>query len=327
MKTERIITIFFVALCLLGLTLVGGFLIANHLNTPPVAADIITTTTIEPGTTTANILVQLQEETIIRSELFANLLMKTRYRDQLLQAGTYSFAPGTYKTTDVIEKIIAGDAIIENVILTFIEGERVWQFGKKAAEQLENFNLDEWNSLTSGQEGFLFPDTYFVAPDYTALQVYELLQSQFDLVLTEVTQNSSRLDTTETIVTVASILEREANTPQSKGLVAGILYNRLDIGMALQADATIEYALEMPLGELPPGQLAVELRELDSPYNSYLYPGLPPTPIGNPGRTALLAAANPTPSKYLFYITGNDGEFYYAETYNEHLRNIERHLR
>ena len=97
--------------------------------------------------------------------------------------------------------------------------------------------------------------------------------------------------------------------------------------MALQADASIEYVIETPLGELPPGQLAESLREIDSPYNTYLYPGLPPTPIGHPGMDAIMAVLEPADTEYFYYITGNDGEFYYAETYNQHLTNIERHLR
>ncbi|HMA78462.1 MAG TPA: endolytic transglycosylase MltG, partial [Candidatus Paceibacterota bacterium] len=119
----------------------------------------------------------------------------------------------------------------------------------------------------------------------------------------------------------------EANTPESMRTVAGILLNRLAIGMPLQADATIEYVLEDPLHELPPGQLAVALREVESPYNTYKNLGLPPTPIANPGRQALAAILNPVKSDYLYYITGRDGDFYYATTYAQHQRNIETHLR
>jgi len=129
------------------------------------------------------------------------------------------------------------------------------------------------------------------------------------------------------ILILASILEREANSPESMGIVSGILQNRLAINMPLQADATIEYVLETPLGELPPGQLAAELRELDSPYNSYLNLGLPPTPIGNPGLTAIKAVLNPVETDYFYYVTDADGAFYYAETYDQHLQNIERYLR
>ena len=92
--------------------------------------------------------------------------------------------------------------------------------------------------------------------------------------------------------------------------------------MALQTDASIEYVLDKPLNELVPSDL-----EIDSPYNTYQNPGLPPTPIGNPGLEAIKAVLYPTPSKYLFYITGNDGNFYYAKNFDQHRLNIARYLR
>ena len=110
-------------------------------------------------------------------------------------------------------------------------------------------------------------------------------------------------------------------------MVAGILLSRIVLGMPLQVDAAMEYALATPLQELLPGELALQIRELDSPYNTYKYKGLPPTPIGNPGLTAIEAVLNPKNSDYLFYITGIDGEFYYAETLEEHNQNIARYLR
>ena len=129
-----------------------------------------------------------------------------------------------------------------------------------------------------------------------------------------------RLIYVDQILILASILEREANTPESKGLVSSVLQNRIAVGMPLQADASIEYS-DKPW-ELTPDDL-----KIDSPYNTYTNPGLPPTPIGNPGLTAIEAVLSPTQSPYFFYITGKDGEFYYAETYDEHLLNIERYLR
>ncbi len=124
------------------------------------------------------------------------------------------------------------------------------------------------------------------------------------------------------VIVLASIIEREANDAESMGMVSGILQNRLRDGMPLQADASIEYILDKPLEELTPADLKV-----DSPYNTYLNKGLPPTAIGNPGAISIGAVLDPTPSDYYFYITGNDGVFYYATTYNDHKRNIARYLR
>jgi UPF0755 protein len=121
---------------------------------------------------------------------------------------------------------------------------------------------------------------------------------------------------------LASIIEREANSPESMKMVSGILQNRLTIDMPLQADASIEYILDKPLNALLPEDL-----KIDSPYNTYLNRGLPPTPIGNPGLTAIEAVLEPTLSKYLFYITDETGEFHYAEDFDQHRANIQRYLR
>ena len=110
------------------------------------------------------------------------------------------------------------------------------------------------------------------------------------------------------IITLASILEREANSAESMRMISGILQNRLEINMPLQVDASIEYDLDKPLHELTP----TDLKERDTPYNTYLYSGLPPTPIGNPGQTAIEATLNPTESDYLFYVTDDESNFHYA---------------
>ena len=159
--------------------------------------------------------------------------------------------------------------------------------------------------------------------DYTALELFTLMRSTFDAKIapldTEIQNHSLSLDE---IIILASILEREANSLDSKRIVSGILQTRLDIGMALQVDASMEYVLQKPLS-----LLTAEDLDTDSPYNTYLYPDLPPTPIGNPGLEAIEAVLNPEPSDYLFYITGDDGNFYYARDFEEHKINIARHLR
>jgi UPF0755 protein len=109
-------------------------------------------------------------------------------------------------------------------------------------------------------------------------------------------------------------------------MVSGIFQNRLAIGMALQADASIEYTLDVPLNELKEGELAQNLRELDSPYNTYKNAGLPPTPISNPGLTAIKAVLEPIPSEYFYYLTDAEGNFYYAKTLKEHNDNIANYL-
>ena len=140
------------------------------------------------------------------------------------------------------------------------------------------------------------------------------------------TSIQSKIDThplgAKGVLILASILEREANSPESMKMVSGILQGRMEAGMPLQADASVEYILDKPLKELTADDL-----KIDSPYNTYTNRGLPPTPIGNPGLDAIRAVLDPTVTDYVYYITDTDGNFHYARTYNEHLDNVELYLR
>jgi UPF0755 protein len=132
----------------------------------------------------------------------------------------------------------------------------------------------------------------------------------------------SRGYTEDEVIILASILEREANDETSMRMVAGILENRLRDDMPLQVDAVFQYYTGKGSSDL-----TLEDLTTDTPYNTYTNIGLPPQPIGNPGLMAIEAVLNPTPSDYYYYLTGDDGEFYYAKTFEEHKRNKARYLR
>jgi len=291
---------------------------------PPTSVDEVQEFVVQEGEGAQSVFIRLAEADIVRSKVTMQLLFSFFYDSTQIKAGTYLFRNNNAR--EIANELIQGQITNELVSITFIEGETAQDFGERASKVLQNFDLSEWETLTSNIEGRLFPDTYSVPPDFSTADLTELLQSQHDKVFSNIYSSNTKLSEDEVLV-LASILEREANSDASMRTVAGIFLNRLDIGMPLQADATIEYAIDTPLNELAPGELAQNLRELDSPYNTYLYNGLPPTPIGNPGEQAIAAVLNPTPSNYLFYITGNDGEFYYAQTLAEHNLNIARYLR
>ncbi len=307
------------------LCLTGVFLYATYLDTPQ-ASFTPSTFEVSPGETVSSIANRLEETGIIRSADLLNVIFRFSEDGRLIKAGKYNFDKPLL--TREVAKLLTQGTKEEVISITFIEGERSSIYGKKAKGLLSNFDIDVWSQISKEHEGELFPETYFVTPDFSAEELFDLMHKQHKEVVAELIASSSvSASSSAEIVTIASILEREANDLESMRTVAGIFQNRMAIGMPLQADATIEYVIDTPLGELAPGQLAQELRELESPYNSYKNIGLPPTPIGNPGRQALLAALTPIPSDYLFYITGDDGEFYYSETYAGHLIKIERHLR
>lgn len=297
--------------------------LAESPNDFPIDTPIV----IEQGSDVRMIARQLADSNVVHSADLLYFVLVFAHDPANIKASTYVFD----KPIDVFAvatRLTEGDFDTDLVRFTHIEGERAELLAKRAAEVLPQFNEEAFIATALPLEGRLFPDTYFVPETYTDGDMIELLTETY-IEKTEPLAEQIALSnfTEDEILILASIVEREANTPESKRYVAGIFQNRLAIGMALQADASIEYVIETPLNELPAGQLASELREIDSPYNTYLYPGLPPTPIGNPGLEAITAVLQPIESEYMYYITGSDGKFYYAETYEQHLANIERHLR
>lgn len=237
-------------------------------------------------------------------------------------AGTYVFSE-PLSAAGLVHELIDGDAALKYTRLTIPEGTPNRMIATLAAELLPNVDPVEFLRLASTSEGQLFPDTYFVPVSFSAADLFALLTETHTTKLAATSRDQSESTLTDyEILVLASILEREANDEASMKIVSGILQNRLRIDMPLQADATIEYDLDKPLSELTAADL-----ESNSPYNTYTNRGLPPTPIGNPGLTAIRAALAPTESDYFFYITAPDGTFYYAKTFDEHRANIERYLR
>lgn len=183
--------------------------------------------------------------------------------------------------------------------------------------------------LSQAKEGYLFPDSYLIPAQFTLDQFLELVTSNFNAKLAQAKVNpTTTLDDSQSLI-LASILEREARTIETKKMIAGIIQNRLRINMALQVDATVQYALGNKLPHPTDYWHVVDRADLKfkSPYNTYLAPGLPPAPICNPGLDSLVAAYHPTSTDNLYYITGSDNQMHYAKTLDDHNRNIAKYLR
>lgn len=312
-KTILLLSIIFVLLC--------SFLLFNYLKSSSISTEF-SYFEVDKGLSVRAIATKAKVEGFVRSELLLYVILTTKFDPTNIHAGTYIFEKNddVYK---VASKLASNEVKDDLVKLTIPEGLRLTEIASIAAQKLEKFDTKEYITEAKLREGFLFPETYFVTPEFTASDLISLQTETFNektAVLKDDIINSkfSELE----IVTLASIIEREANSPESMAMVSGILQNRLAIDMALQADATMEYVLDKPLSELTASDL-----DIDSLYNTYLYRGLPPTPIGNPGLQAIKAVLYPTETEYFYYITGNDGEFYYAETLPEHNRNIQNYLR
>ncbi len=313
LATFSIILILFVA---------AAFWSLSQLNLAPENFPIGKIITIEQGTEVRAITEILEQKNVVKSAALLYYTLVLLHDPTNVKASSYQFEE-PLATFAVAKLLTEGDFDTDLVRFTHFEGERATLIAKRAAEVLPNFNSEQFLLSAVPLEGRLFPETYFVPASFTDTELLTLLNDTFTEKISEFNPQIEKHPLSlEEILILASIIEREANDLESKHLVSSVLQNRMEIGMALQADASIEYTLDKPLAELTPDDLKV-----DSPYNTYLYPGLPPTPIGNPGLDAIQAVLEPAESDYYYYITDNEGEFHYAKTYNEHLQNIEHYLR
>lgn len=288
-------------------------------NQPPLPFPDPAIVVIPAGSSVDGIARSLANERVIRSPFLFKLLVAVDGRSQSLKAGTYRFSE-PLSTVAVMNAIIDGTYADTDVVITIPEGTRATEIARIVSESLPDITRADFEALAVPLEGYLFPETYHLSPLMTGPEIIELLTTTFRERMPVVQAGRGR--TPDEIVTMASVLEREGNSSENMGLIAGILWKRLEMGMPLQVDATLEY--ERGKGS---ADLLIEDLEEDSPYNTYTRQGLPPTPISNPGSVALIAALEPTPSPYLYYLTGDDGQFYYAETFEEHKENKERYLR
>jgi UPF0755 protein len=253
-----------------------------------------------------------------------------------LQAGEYRF-DRALSPRQVVDKIARGEVYVRP--LTFPEGLTARQmgdlyaskgFGTADAFRTAAKNAELIQSIdpqAPDLEGYLFPDTYMLPRTASADALVASMVGNFKKALTpEIRQQAAArgLDV-RALVTLASIVEKETGTASERPLVAAVYANRLKVGMPLQCDPTVIYALERA-GRYD-GNLTRDNLMFDSPYNTYRYPGLPPGPIANPGRDSLAAAAAPADVPYLYFVSRNDGTHAFATTLEEHNRNVEEFQR
>ncbi len=287
---------------------------------------------ISRGETAGSIGQRLQEAGFIRSALAFSYLLYDTGRETSLQSGTYTISAALTprELARVFEK-----APSEQAVLRIIEGWRLSETAAAVNKVFPSISSDDFvkaavvgqrhNTVLSGLapeaslEGFLFPDTYFFKPTATATQIVDALLDQFELRVGQILRQAAvdRKTTIYDIVKLGSIVEREARDRKEGATIAGVYSNRLDIGMKLDADPTIQYALgdwrELSLPEL----------EIESPYNTYRVAGLPPTPICSPGAAALEGAAKPQKHPFFYFVAKNDGtgDHAFAKTLEEHEAN------
>jgi UPF0755 protein len=288
---------------------------------------------IPQGAGPAGIARRLAQAGVVRNTTTFRLAVWMTGEGRRLQAGEYRFDHAV-SARQVVDKLARGEVYLRPI--TFPEGWTMRQmadfYAQKGFGTADDFLKAARNtSLISSidpaaedLEGYLFPDTYTLPRSATADQLVSRMVAGFEKALTpEIRQQAAARGLgVRQLVTLASIVEKETGNATERPLVAAVYSNRLAIGMGLQCDPTVIYALERA-GRYT-GNLTRENLMFDSPYNTYRYAGLPPGPIANPGRSSLAAAANPASVPYLYFVSRNDGTHVFAETLDEHNRNVQK---
>jgi len=289
---------------------------------------------IPQGAGSSAIAKRLADAGIVRDVNTFRLALWVTGSGRRLQAGEYRF-DRPVSAREVAGKIARGEVYVRP--LTFPEGLTYRQMsalyeGKGFGPALEFINAAKRGVLVSAVdpdakdlEGYLFPDTYKLPRSTTAELLVDRMITAFMKTLTPelLEKAAARGLTVRQLVTLASIVEKETGSPDERPLVAAVYANRLKIGMGLQCDPTVIYALERA-GRYH-GNLTRDDLQFDSPYNTYRYAGLPPGPIASPGRAALEAAASPADVPYLYFVSKNDGSHAFAATLDEHNRNVQQY--
>lgn len=289
--------------------------------TSPVSSDSTNQSfTIQNGEGTMNIAEKLVEAHLIRSSLIFELELKLMSKTSDLQAGEFTLSP-SMSMDEIIQRLGQGT---DQKQVTLIEG---WRDEEMADRLHQTLGINQSDFLSQAKQGYMFPDTYKFNKDVSTSDVVAMLRRQFDTEYTDSLKNKVLMNglTLDQGVILASIVEREGRSDQVRTEIASILLKRLRIGMKLQADATVQYALGYQSDEKSwwKKDLSLDDLQVDSPYNTYVITGLPPAPICNPSSNSLQAVANADPStQYLFYYIDPQGNVHYAKTLEEHNQNI-----
>lgn len=291
------------------------------------------------GEETSTIADNLKKEDIIKSSFLFKVYLKFKGVANRVKAGEYQL-PQNLTIEDLVKILVQGVSLEEQKI-TIVEGLgagdiATYLMDKKVINQKNDFlkllDISDWKGKynfftgapkTANLEGYLFPDTYNIYIDATAEEIIEKILQNFNGKITQ----QMRVDIDKQgknlydILIMASVIEKEVSKPADRKMVADIFYKRLEAGIPLQSDATVNYVTKK--GTTRP---SIEDTKVDSLYNTYKYKGLPPGPINNPGLEAISAAIYPTSNPYYYFLTDEKGQIYYAKTYEQHLLNKQKYL-
>jgi UPF0755 protein len=284
---------------------------------------------ISKGMNAKGIAHLLKEEGLIKNGLAFRVLAKVKGVENRLQAGEYELS-SSLNLSRILSKIEKGEILAHP--FTIPEGYNIRQIAsvleKKGLAEKERFIeltkdsklISQFSIPAKSLEGYLFPETYRVSKGMDEEEIIKLMISQFNKAVTkEDRKKAEELGFTfHQIIILASIVEKETSAVEERAFISAVFHNRLKAKRPLQADPTVIYAL----GEAFDGDLKKEHLRIDSPYNTYRYRGLPPGPIGNPGRAAIQAALYPADVNYLYFVSRNDGTHAFSFSLEEHNRAV-----
>ncbi len=313
------------ALALAGAATLG---MIAWLNAPPAGMED-TLFTVSRGETIRVIARNLEKEGLVKSRRFFLITSRPLW-GRYVRAGRYRI-PGGMTTFGIIRRLFRGEIVTRRI--TIPEGFNLFQIrdrleangitpeGSFMRHAEDPAFLRRLGIASASAEGYLFPDTYRFPEDSDARNVIAVMHRRMKEVTGEMIP-AGQGNYLHRVLTMASLIEKEARIPSERGLISSVFHNRLKRGMKLDCDPTVRYAVKRFTG---PIRLS-DLRS-DSPYNTYRRGGLPPTPICSPGRDSIAAALRPETSDYLFFVARNDGSHHFSRTLGEHNRAVARYQR
>jgi UPF0755 protein len=322
-------------LLLMALLLMSAGLWFWHATTSQVVLSSEVVVTIPVGAGAGEAARRLSRAGVIRSAMAFRVITGVHGVSHRLQAGEYQFA-GALAAGDVVHRLVDGDVLLHAI--TIPEGLTRLQIVQQLREgpveiagdidaATEHHELiRDLDPAAENLEGYLFPDTYQVARGTHADVIIAGMVARFRQVVAELTAESEekalleRSADVRAWVTLASLVEKETGLPAERSRVAGVFVNRLDLGMPLQCDPTVVYALAQ--ADIPQQGSLAKWLDLDHKYNTYRYPGLPPGPIANPGRAALAAALQPEAGDDLYFVADGKGGHRFSPTLAQHNRAV-----
>lgn len=306
---------------LLIIVAVTGFWWKNGLS-PVSTNDTPTIFVVKQGEGVREIANRLKSQGIIRDPIVFFLFTRMQGLDKQIQAGNFRIN-ASMSAPEVAGALTHGTL---DIWITVTEGQRADEIADLLKSKIPSYN-ESWREVLNQNEGYLFPDTYLIPRDADVNLVLSLFKNNFQKKYDSIKNTKTTVLTDAQTIIIASIIEREAIFPEDRPIVASVLINRLNLGMALGVDPTIQYAVgyDKETNSWWKKDLTVDDLAINSPYNTRKVAGLPPTPISNPGLSSIEAALAPSKTDYLYFYSDKQGHLHFGKTLQDHEANIKKY--